>query len=69
MCMMRTRFQGTVARVEVILSAGSSTTEVVTVGGASFVFTPMFRNTGIGCIAGGVLMTASYLCKQQSNPF
>jgi hypothetical protein len=30
----------------------------VTVGGATFVFTPMFRNTGIGCIAGGVLMTA-----------
>jgi SAM-dependent methyltransferase len=28
----------------------------VTVGGATFTFTPMFRNTGIGCIAGGVLM-------------
>ena len=31
----------------------------VTVGGATFILRPMFRNTGIGCIAGGVL-TAVY---------
>ena len=28
----------------------------VTVRGATFIFRPMFRNTGIGCIAGGLLM-------------
>jgi arsenite methyltransferase len=28
----------------------------VTAGGVTFIFTPMFRNTGIACIAGGVLM-------------
>lgn len=27
----------------------------VTAGGATFIFSPMFRNTGIGCIASGVL--------------